>query len=197
MDLYLLLFALFGTFSFILSAGLAAPTAHPLGLLTPHSNSGHVRTKRCSCATFLDKECVYFCHLDIIWVNTPERVVSYGLGNAPRTKRSVLGSERRTSSRCMCLKREDQICDNFCQPQIQQHREKLEKIPSVHCQECSSSECSSSECSSGECQLNLPLNSAQSGPELRAVVRSQTILEKWRTRRRDRSRHQKLNLLKT
>lgn len=32
----------------------------------------HVRTKRCSCATFLDKECVYFCHLDIIWVNTPE-----------------------------------------------------------------------------------------------------------------------------
>uniref|UniRef100_A0A3B3ZLH9 Endothelin-1 n=1 Tax=Periophthalmus magnuspinnatus TaxID=409849 RepID=A0A3B3ZLH9_9GOBI len=100
----------------------AAPTAHPLGLLTPHSNSGHVRTKRCSCATFLDKECVYFCHLDIIWVNTPERVVSYGLGNAPRTKRSVLGSERRTSSRCMCLKREDQICDNFCQPQIQQHR---------------------------------------------------------------------------
>lgn len=32
----------------------------------------HLRTKRCSCATFLDKECVYFCHLDIIWVNTPE-----------------------------------------------------------------------------------------------------------------------------
>lgn len=34
----------------------------------------HIRNKRCSCATFLDKECVYFCHLDIIWVNTPEYV---------------------------------------------------------------------------------------------------------------------------
>lgn len=32
----------------------------------------HSRPKRCSCASFLDKECVYFCHLDIIWVNTPE-----------------------------------------------------------------------------------------------------------------------------
>lgn len=29
------------------------------------------RTKRCSCNSWLDKECIYFCHLDIIWVNTP------------------------------------------------------------------------------------------------------------------------------
>lgn len=32
------------------------------------------RTKRCSCSSLMDKECVYFCHLDIIWVNTPEWV---------------------------------------------------------------------------------------------------------------------------
>ncbi|KAF3833609.1 hypothetical protein F7725_024813 [Dissostichus mawsoni] len=31
----------------------------------------HVRTKRCSCNSWDDKECIYFCHLDIIWVNTP------------------------------------------------------------------------------------------------------------------------------
>lgn len=30
-----------------------------------------VRTKRCSCSELLDTECHYFCHLDIIWVNTP------------------------------------------------------------------------------------------------------------------------------
>lgn len=35
----------------------------------PHSQ--HVRTKRCSCNSWDDKECIYFCHLDIIWVNTP------------------------------------------------------------------------------------------------------------------------------
>ncbi|KAL2084970.1 hypothetical protein ACEWY4_020488 [Coilia grayii] len=30
-----------------------------------------VRTKRCSCTNQMDSECHYFCHLDIIWVNTP------------------------------------------------------------------------------------------------------------------------------
>ncbi|XP_039353941.1 endothelin-3 isoform X1 [Mauremys reevesii] len=30
------------------------------------------RAKRCTCYTYKDKECVYYCHLDIIWINTPE-----------------------------------------------------------------------------------------------------------------------------
>ncbi|ELW71172.1 Endothelin-3 [Tupaia chinensis] len=30
------------------------------------------RARRCTCFTYKDKECVYYCHLDIIWVNTPE-----------------------------------------------------------------------------------------------------------------------------
>ncbi|NWT60431.1 EDN2 protein, partial [Erythrocercus mccallii] len=34
------------------------------------------RSKRCSCNSWLDKECIYFCHLDIIWVNTPGAVHS-------------------------------------------------------------------------------------------------------------------------
>lgn len=32
----------------------------------------HRRTRRCTCFTYKDKECVYYCHLDIIWINTPE-----------------------------------------------------------------------------------------------------------------------------
>lgn len=34
----------------------------------------HHRAKRCTCYTYKDKECVYYCHLDIIWINTPEWV---------------------------------------------------------------------------------------------------------------------------
>lgn len=30
------------------------------------------RSKRCTCYSYKDKECVYYCHLDIIWINTPE-----------------------------------------------------------------------------------------------------------------------------
>lgn len=32
----------------------------------------HHRSRRCTCFTYKDKECVYYCHLDIIWINTPE-----------------------------------------------------------------------------------------------------------------------------
>nr|XP_006214066.2 endothelin-3 [Vicugna pacos] len=41
----------------------------------------HHRARRCTCLTYKDKECVYYCHLDIIWINTPERTVPYGLSN--------------------------------------------------------------------------------------------------------------------
>ncbi|RXM92136.1 Endothelin-2 [Acipenser ruthenus] len=45
----------------------------------PLSDSSHpslgaaprLREKRCSCNNWHDKECIYFCHLDIIWINTP------------------------------------------------------------------------------------------------------------------------------
>lgn len=36
-------------------------------VLPPH----RLRTKRCACSSLMDSECHYFCHLDIIWVNTP------------------------------------------------------------------------------------------------------------------------------
>ncbi|KAM9737613.1 endothelin-1 isoform 1-T2 [Menidia menidia] len=94
--------------SWMFCTALSAPAAHA-------SSAVHVRNKRCSCATFLDKECVYFCHLDIIWVNTPERVVSYGMGNAPRSKRALpdsVGTQR--AARCRCLRETDGGCTSFC-----------------------------------------------------------------------------------
>uniref|UniRef100_A0A3P8XNZ7 Endothelin-1 n=1 Tax=Esox lucius TaxID=8010 RepID=A0A3P8XNZ7_ESOLU len=78
---------------------------------TPKATPGpvhHIRNKRCSCATFMDRECVYFCHLDIIWVNTPERVVSYGLGNASRKKRAIRDSKQ--DPRCKCVREDDGTC---------------------------------------------------------------------------------------
>ncbi|KAM4705702.1 endothelin-1 [Rhinophrynus dorsalis] len=87
-----------------------------------HHNSGAPwrprRFKRCSCSSLMDKECVYFCHLDIIWINTPERTVPYGLGG-PRMRRALQDSDTEklpeSTSRCICAKSKDKKCLNFCQ----------------------------------------------------------------------------------
>lgn len=53
---------------------IPSPSAAGMGQPPLQSHLGtaaHLRTKRCSCNSWLDKECIYFCHLDIIWVNTP------------------------------------------------------------------------------------------------------------------------------
>ncbi|XP_044026977.1 endothelin-2 [Siniperca chuatsi] len=65
------------------------------------------RTKRCSCNSWDDKECIYFCHLDIIWVNTPSKLLPYGLG-------SPLSRRRRSADRCECLNPADKTCSGFC-----------------------------------------------------------------------------------
>ncbi|XP_042649645.1 endothelin-2 [Tyto alba] len=70
--------------------------------------AAHPRTKRCSCNSWLDKECIYFCHLDIIWVNTPGHTAPYGLGSPPRRR-------KRSLSRCECSHSRDSICATFCQ----------------------------------------------------------------------------------
>ncbi|KAG8442377.1 hypothetical protein GDO86_011246 [Hymenochirus boettgeri] len=76
------------------------------------------RFKRCSCSSLMDKECVYFCHLDIIWINTPERTVPYGLGG-PRMKRALQDTDQvklpESTSRCVCAKHKDKKCLGFCQ----------------------------------------------------------------------------------
>lgn len=84
---------------------------------------GHRRVRRCTCFTYKDKECVYYCHLDIIWINTPEQTVPYGLSSyrgSLRGKRAVgpfPGSEQpspQTPVRCRCVGREDKACTRFC-----------------------------------------------------------------------------------
>uniref|UniRef100_A0A3P9Q984 Endothelin-3 n=2 Tax=Poecilia reticulata TaxID=8081 RepID=A0A3P9Q984_POERE len=82
------------------------------------------RTKRCTCYTYKDKECVYYCHLDIIWINTPEHTVPYGMASSPgslRTKRSVRTAQSSRSSRssgasrrCACTLHTDSECSRFC-----------------------------------------------------------------------------------
>ncbi|XP_066187005.1 endothelin-3 isoform X2 [Sylvia atricapilla] len=77
------------------------------------------RARRCTCYTYKDKECVYYCHLDIIWINTPERTVPYGLSNyrgSFRGKRSTGQSQSTSqpSSRCSCSDARDKQCWQFC-----------------------------------------------------------------------------------
>uniref|UniRef100_A0A3Q1G9K0 Endothelin-3 n=1 Tax=Acanthochromis polyacanthus TaxID=80966 RepID=A0A3Q1G9K0_9TELE len=78
------------------------------------------RTKRCTCYTYKDKECVYYCHLDIIWINTPEHTVPYGMSSyqgSLRMKRFA-GTERGTTGveaqRCVCVRQTDSDCSSFC-----------------------------------------------------------------------------------
>ncbi|XP_017397275.2 endothelin-2 [Cebus imitator] len=75
---------------------------------SPHAQGARLRLRRCSCSSWLDKECVYFCHLDIIWVNTPEQTAPYGLGNPPRRRRRSL------PRRCQCSSARDPACATFC-----------------------------------------------------------------------------------
>ncbi|GCC36833.1 hypothetical protein chiPu_0015333 [Chiloscyllium punctatum] len=76
------------------------------------------RVKRCTCYSYKDKECVYYCHLDVIWMNTPERIVPYGLTNVQRHKRSdkeeTSGSPTAPRARCICTEETDWQCNQFC-----------------------------------------------------------------------------------
>ncbi|XP_057641304.1 endothelin-2 [Chionomys nivalis] len=76
--------------------------------LAPKGRGPHLRFRRCSCNSWLDKECVYFCHLDIIWVNTAGQTAPYGLGNPPRRRRRSL------PRRCECSTAGDSACATFC-----------------------------------------------------------------------------------
>ncbi|KAM9303229.1 LOW QUALITY PROTEIN: endothelin-1 [Morus bassanus] len=97
-------------------AGAAPP---PPAAAAAAAATAHRRARRCSCSSLLDEECVYFCHLDIIWINTPEKTVPYGLGGPSRSRRSLkdMVPEMLTepSSRCRCANQKDKKCLNFCQ----------------------------------------------------------------------------------
>ncbi|KAM9307225.1 endothelin-2 [Pholidichthys leucotaenia] len=90
----------------IICVALQEGSGHPVSSQAPLPH--HVRTKRCSCNNWDDQECIYFCHLDIIWVNTPSKLLPYGLG-------SPLARRRRSANRCECLSPADKTCHGFCQ----------------------------------------------------------------------------------
>ncbi|KAG7227064.1 hypothetical protein INR49_022411 [Caranx melampygus] len=80
------------------------------------------RPKRCTCYSYKDKECVYYCHLDIIWINTPERTVPYGMSSyrgPQRVRRAAVGQpadhEGAKTQRCVCVVHDaDPECQDFC-----------------------------------------------------------------------------------
>ncbi|XP_021573019.1 endothelin-3 isoform X2 [Carlito syrichta] len=101
------------------------PGPQQSGEQTAKGRQEHHRPRRCTCFTYKDKECVYYCHLDIIWINTPERTVPYGLGlsnyrGSFRGKRAVgpfAGGpqpSKWTHLRCTCVGRDDKACLRFC-----------------------------------------------------------------------------------
>ncbi|XP_068197815.1 endothelin-2 isoform X2 [Antennarius striatus] len=74
-------------------------------LLASPADPTHRREKRCSCENQKDKECIFFCHIGIVWVNSPSHVVPYGFGSI-RFRRDV--------RRCVCSRQQDAECSSFC-----------------------------------------------------------------------------------
>ncbi|XP_075898283.1 endothelin-3b [Nelusetta ayraudi] len=129
----------------VLSA-LLAPEFNPRGLPGPRRVSGpggpagsqmsgateaKSRPKRCTCYSYKDKECVYYCHLDIIWINTPERTVPYGMSSyrgPQRVRRAAPGKalqhQVEETQRCVCAVPDaDSGCHTFC------HSSPLQAVP--------------------------------------------------------------------
>ncbi|KAI7798454.1 endothelin-1 [Triplophysa rosa] len=167
-----------GIFDFVTAASLNHITASGTSV-----SARHTRTKRCSCASFMDKECVYFCHLDIIWVNTPERIVSYGLGNAPRKKRAVTEPVV-SKSRCKCADCKDKTCTSFCQPNnvLRYKTESDMAIPAAQ-----GHHCAGQECKHNLADVQNPIKRVQTSVALsrvRATKKIQLLLKKWAVRQR-------------
>ncbi|XP_031735560.1 endothelin-2 [Anarrhichthys ocellatus] len=92
------------------AASLTSPTAEE-GPLVQLAHTAHRREKRCSCENQKDKECIFFCHIGIVWVNTPSHVVPYGFGSV-RLKREL--------GRCLCSHTQDNECVSFCSLQTEE-----------------------------------------------------------------------------
>ncbi|XP_043074407.1 endothelin-1 [Puntigrus tetrazona] len=149
----------------------------------------HSRTKRCSCASFMDKECVYFCHLDIIWVNTPERTVSYGLGNAPRKKRSVTEPVV-PRARCKCADGQDKTCSSFCRPNNAHEAASDEAIRANQGRDCAEKQCKH-KLADKQTNLKRVKNTKQIGgirSRAKAIKRIQLLLKKWQVKLQNRAR---------
>ncbi|XP_054604212.1 endothelin-1 [Nothobranchius furzeri] len=85
-------------------AAVMGPVAEE-GPLAQLHHTAHRRDKRCSCENQKDKECIFFCHIGIVWVNSPSHVVPYGFGSV---------RVRRDLQRCSCSQSQDVQCLTFC-----------------------------------------------------------------------------------
>ncbi|XP_051515419.1 endothelin-3-like [Myxocyprinus asiaticus] len=79
------------------------------------------RSKRCTCYSYRDIECVYYCHLGIIWINTPQHTVPYGLSTyrSPQRFRRSSGTIGFVLHHCKCADHNDALCHNFCDSRLQ------------------------------------------------------------------------------
>ena len=71
------------------SSSVHGPSSEEGGPLTQLVHRAPRRQRRCSCENLKDKECVYFCHIGIVWVNTPRWVSSPSV-SLLQLKRSAL-----------------------------------------------------------------------------------------------------------
>ncbi|XP_055075361.2 endothelin-1 [Misgurnus anguillicaudatus] len=172
-----------GIFDFVTAASLNHITSPGASVSARHS-----RPKRCSCASFLDKECVYFCHLDIIWVNTPERTVSYGLGNAPRKKRAV-PEPVVPKSRCKCADSKDKTCTSFCQANNAYKTESDRAIPAAQGHDCARQECKHKLAAIQKAIKRVKITHQIDDVSLRAMAtkKTQQLLKKWEVRQRHKA----------
>ncbi|XP_078110067.1 endothelin-3b [Sander vitreus] len=100
----------------------ASGSGRATGIQLSEVTEAKSRPKRCTCYSYKDKECVYYCHLDIIWINTPERTVPYGMSSyrgPKRNRRAVSGQanerEGANTQRCICtILDTDPECHDFC-----------------------------------------------------------------------------------
>ncbi|XP_008311924.1 endothelin-3 [Cynoglossus semilaevis] len=75
------------------------------GPLVQLAHRAQHRHKRCSCENQKDGECIFFCHIGIVWINSPSHVVPYGSGSV---------RQKRETERCLCSNSQDQRCVRFC-----------------------------------------------------------------------------------
>ncbi|XP_034167910.2 endothelin-3b [Pangasianodon hypophthalmus] len=101
------------SFSLSSSAGSLSGRSTTTMVFTKDYQPRH-RSRRCTCFSYKDKECVYYCHLDIIWINTPQRTVQYGMSSSWRVRRSS-GTAGAEVQRCTCTIKNDTQCHTFCE----------------------------------------------------------------------------------
>ncbi|XP_059841280.1 endothelin-1 [Hypanus sabinus] len=114
MNIFIFIFYALAIACLLATGGICRPLA---GVVVESARAGdqqpgqvHIparREKRCSCSNMQDTECVYFCHVGIVWVNTPGQLVPYGLGH-PVMRR------KRELRRCLCAKSSDAECQSYC-----------------------------------------------------------------------------------